>query len=273
MTDWNEALYYGSFVKLAGDVKPSGSQLEIEQALEAEGYELQQTVYGDDLATDVDPHLGDPVSFGYIALSYRGELLIALRGTDTILEWLHDVDFLMVPSPVSEGFTDDGFTSIYKSLRIGKLTPDAPRISVKDYIKSQIDVGIVRSVTICGHSMGGALGTLLALDLARHTACKELLVYTYASPRVGDHLFVDEYKKYVTSSFRVANRLDLVTMMPTVFPLPYEHVQEHCELKPDLGEIRFTIPCMHYMATYLYLVGKAAGNKQFALEADCMKRP
>jgi pimeloyl-ACP methyl ester carboxylesterase len=43
----------------------------------------------------------------------------------------------------------------------------------------------VTSMTVCGHSLGGALATLLALDLAASTGFSHPVVYTYASPRTG----------------------------------------------------------------------------------------
>jgi hypothetical protein len=272
MIDWNEALRYAGLVKLAENVRPSGLEHEQVEAVKTAGYTLQQSIYGDDLATDINPEFGDAVTFGFIALSEETrELVVALRGTDTILEWLHDFDFLLAPSPISHGFTDDGFTAIYKSLRIGKLTPAAPFISVRDYVDGQFEAGLVDSVTICGHSLGGALATLLALDVARNgrTRTMETNVYTFASPRVGDHIFAGEYKDYVAQSFRVANNLDLVTKLPTVLPLPYEHVEERCELKPKLSDVRMTMPCMHHLTTYLHLMGQKVGSKQSALNPGC----
>jgi hypothetical protein len=36
------------------------------------------------------PHLGEVVSFGCLAVTESGESIAAIRGTDTIWEWLHD---------------------------------------------------------------------------------------------------------------------------------------------------------------------------------------
>jgi hypothetical protein len=98
--NWNTAIRYANLVKIAESVVPSGSyrQSQIEQ-IKAGGYTFLETIYGDELATDIDPHIGEVVSFGFLAVSDAKELVAAIRGTDTILEWLHDASFLMVPCP------------------------------------------------------------------------------------------------------------------------------------------------------------------------------
>ena len=58
-----------------------------------------ETLYANELATDINPHAGEIVSYGFLALSPTNELVAAIRGTDTVWEWIHDASFLMVPSP------------------------------------------------------------------------------------------------------------------------------------------------------------------------------
>ena len=169
--DWNKAIDYATLVAVAGSVAPNGSYgpSQIDQ-ITAAGFTFLQTIYGDDLSTDIDPHIGDVVSFGFLAVSAAQELVAAIRGTDSILEWLHDVAFLMTRCPVAgaHGFTEDGFTAVYESLRIGQGNGT---LSAKDSIKSYLDTGAAASVTVCGHSLGGALATLLTLDVALNTSC------------------------------------------------------------------------------------------------------
>ena len=269
--NWNTAIHYASLVKIAGSVPPSGNygQSEITQ-IQTAGYTFLQTLYGDDLATDIDPHLGDVVSFGFLAVSDAKELVAAIRGTDTMLEWLHDTSFLMVPSPVvgAHGFTEDGFTAIYRSLRIGSAKDTLP---AKDSIKSYLDTGATANVTVCGHSLGGALATLLALDVGLNTSCRTPTAYTYASPRIGDHIFAGAYNAAIPSSYRIANRQDLVAKLPPILPLPYEHVNTQYELNPPSNKINQTIPCMHYLTTYLWLMDQLAGTSAYPLDSDCTR--
>jgi hypothetical protein len=268
--NWNTAIRYADLVRIAESVAPTGSYgpAEINQIKPA-GYAFLQTLYGDDLATDVDPHAGDVVSFGFLAVSAAKELVAAIRGTDTLLEWLHDGSFLMKASPIAgaQGLTEDGFTAVYRSLRIGQASGTQ---SAKDSIKNYLDTGAATSVTVCGHSLGGALATLLTLDVGVNTSCRVPTVYTYASPRTGDNTFAGSYTAAIPSSYRIANRQDLVPKLPPILPLPYEHVNTTCELNPPPNKIKSTIPCMHHLTTYLWLMGQLAGSSAYPLDPDCV---
>jgi len=267
--NWNTAIHYASLVKIAESVAPAGSygKTEIDQ-IKAAGYTFLQTLYGDDLATDIDPHLGDVVSFGFLAVSDAKELVAAIRGTDTLWEWLHDASFLMVPCPIAgaSGFTEDGFTDVYRSLRIGQgnSTPSA-----KDSIKNYLDSGAAASVTVCGHSLGGALATFLTLDVALNTSCRTPSTYTYASPRTGGPIFAATYNAAIAASYRIANRQDLVPALPPILPLPYEHVNTGYPLNPPPNMVNPTIACMHHLTTYLWLMSQLVGSNAYPLDGDC----
>jgi len=267
--NWNTAIQYAGLVKIAEAVAPNGSYgpPEISQ-IKLAGYTFLQTIYGDDLATDIDSHLGCVVTFGFLAVSDAKELVAAIRGTDTILEWLHDASYLMVPStiPGVHGYTEDGFTTVYRSLRTGASNGS---LTARDSIKSYLDTGAATCVTVCGHSLGGALATLLTLDVGLNTSCRAPNVYTYASPRTGDHIFAGSFNAAITASYRISNRQDLVTKLPPIVPLPYEHVNTKYELNPPPNQIESSIPCMHHLTTYLWLMGQLAGSTAQALDPDC----
>jgi hypothetical protein len=88
----------------------------------------------------------------------------------------------------------------------------------------------VNSLTICGHSLGAALATLLAFDVGANTRFKNPTVYTYAGPRTGDQQFANAYNRCVPNTFRIANRMDLVPNLPV--PPLYEHVLGEFGLNP-----------------------------------------
>jgi hypothetical protein len=267
--NWNTAIHYASLVAIAEAVSPTGSYgpNEVNQ-IAAAGYTFLQTIYGDDLATDIDSHLGDIVTFGFVAVSAGKELVAAIRGTDSLLEWLHDASYLIVPVvvPGAHGFTEDGFSAVYRSLRTAQQNGSP---TAKDTIKGYLDTGAANRVTICGHSLGGALATFLTLDVGLHTSCRAPVSYTYASPRTGDHLFASSHSAVVPFSYRIANRQDLVPKLPPIFPLPYEHVNTHYELSPPSNKIKASIPCMHHLTTYLWLMAQLCGAPGYSLDSDC----
>lgn len=77
-----------------------------------------------------------------------------------------------------------------------------------------------RSVWFSGHSLGAALATLAA-DRFTSTAG----VCTIGSPRVGDRLFAATFDaRFGSRALRFVNDTDIVTHVPTPFPLPYNHV-------------------------------------------------
>ena len=267
--DWNKAIQYAVLVKIAESVAPGGSydQPVVDQIKQA-GYTFLQALYGDDLATDIDSHIGDIVTFGFLAVSGSKELVAVIRGTDTILEWLHDGSFLMVPCPISgaHGFTEDGFTSVYRSLRIGRANNT---LCAKDSIKSYLDTGAATNVIVCGHSLGGALATFLTLDVGLNTSCHAPTAYTYASPRAGDHIFAGAYNAAIAASYRIANRQDLVPKLPPILPLTYEHVNTQYELNPPPNSIDPTIACMHHLTSYLWLMSQLVNSNAYPLDGDC----
>jgi predicted lipase len=61
----------------------------------------------------------------------------------------------------------------------------------------------VNSLTICGQSLGGALATLLAFDVAANTIFKNPTIYTYASPRTGDALLARTYNQVLPNTYRI----------------------------------------------------------------------
>ncbi|OBH59941.1 hypothetical protein A5687_19620 [Mycobacterium mantenii] len=229
-------------------------------------YTVVTTIYANDLATDMNPaRVDDEVSIGLICQENKtGDVAVAIRGTVGILEWIHDAEFGLVPCPflAGAGHTEDGFTDMYSSLRTG-AAPGSP--TVVDALAKLPQP--VTSVTICGHSLGGALATLLALDVAANSVFTAPAVYTYGSPRTGDSLFASTYDQVVKNSYRVTNRLDVVTALPPTF-VGYEHVLTPDELNP-VRLVKCTLICEHSLATYLYLLSLQSGGPVLALEPAC----
>ena len=198
-------------------------------------------------------------------------MVVSIRGTDGIWEWIHDADFASLPCPFLNGAgkTDDGFTTLYKSLRMGTDPSSTCLVDAINALQSHRPVG---ALTICGHSLGGALATLLALDVASNTSFTNPETFTYASPRTGDPLFVSTYNQVVPNTSRIAHRVDIVPTLPT--PPMYGHVNTLTELNsitlvPPKLLVKPDILCAHHLTTYLFLLSQSAGGAILPLDAGC----
>jgi hypothetical protein len=237
-------------------------------------YNVITTFYGNDLATDLNPARGNQiVSFGLVLQAPNNDVVIAIRGTDGIWEWIHDAEFLQVPCPflAGAGNTEDGFTALYKSLRMTTNLTSTTLVNALPTLPFNQPIG---SVTVIGHSLGGALATLLALDMAANTTFKSPIVYTYASPRTGDTTFANKYNSVVPNTARIANLVDIIPKLPT--PPLYDHVMGLFQLTtivliplPPKILVQLDPGCQHYITTYVYLLSRQGGGTVLPLDANC----
>jgi Lipase (class 3) len=272
-----QSIQFGQLVDQAGKIAPDDLTNRAGTALSVGStkYTVVTTVYANDLATDMDSSR-DNVAIGLICQQdTTGDVVVAIRGTQGIWEWIHDINFFLVPCPflAAGGHTEDGFTDMYQSLRTdvaGGSTTFVEEIGNLAFPQP------VRLVTACGHSLGGALATLLALDLTANGKApfNQPAVYTYGSPRTGDSSFAATYNQAVMNSYRIANRLDIVPQLP---PSPlYQHVAAPDELTPiqllplpPKVLVEESLPCEHSLNTYLYLLSLQSGGPVIPLDAAC----
>jgi hypothetical protein len=173
----------------------------------------------------------------YVAFEPNSKsLVVAFRGTmsdkpaELVSNALTDanakksaMDFVDVSSPHARAWRDvqvhTGFLREYGRLR------EAIAERVKRHPNARI--------WVTGHSLGGALATLGAVDLvANHR--REVVLYTSGSPRVGGSDFRAAFDATVPTAFRVALQLDLVPKIPGVLrPKTYEHVGRLVQLYPN----------------------------------------
>jgi hypothetical protein len=280
--DLTASLIFGQLVNAAYANQPSDLTNRAGQTVTAwpggadKAYDIITTIYANDLATEMNPlRATSVVSIGLVLQgTMTGNAVVAIRGTEGIMEWMQDSRFLAVPCPFlsSAGNTEDGFTAMYGSLCSATGAGAPSLVSTLPALPWTKPVG---TLTICGHSLGGALAVLLALDIAANgkAPLNNPTVYTYASPRAGDTTFVSVYNHVVPNTTRIVNRLDLVPNLPT--PPIYGDISGLFELNP----IQFGIPpkvlvkydlrCEHVMNTYLYLLSTVAGGTIVPLAAQC----
>ena len=155
-----------------------------------------------------------PASFGLVAVS-SDVCAIAIRGTETRGEWLADFDGIAVPNRFGKGMVHQGFQDQYSAIRASILAA-IPLTSAR--------------IWITGHSLGAALATLLASDIA--LAGRPRLTYLWASPRVGWHDYADWFRTLPDPLYSIVNEWDLVPHEPPVVN-GYEH--DGAEIRIDGG--------------------------------------
>lgn len=95
------------------------------------------------------------------------------------------------------------------------------------------------TVAITGHSLGGALATLAAMDIAQQKnklGDIKIKMYNFGSPRVGNQCFSKLFDLAVPDSWRVVNANDSVTKVPRPF-MGYHHVGHLVAVDKD-GSVR-----------------------------------
>lgn len=87
--------------------------------------------------------------------------------------------------------------------------------AVRDRIHDYLKTSGISSVVVTGHSLGGALATLCAVDIQYNFSDKVTIeAYTYGAPKVGNDGFQESYNRRVPNSYRVVNGMDLVPELP-----------------------------------------------------------
>ena len=91
-----------------------------------------------------------------------------------------------------------------------------------------------RARYIFGHSLGGALAIICALDLSMMNL-PIAGVYTFGQPRVGDAAFAAHYNNELRDlTFRVVNQNDIVPRTPGVL-MGYRHCGNEVFMQPVAG--------------------------------------
>ncbi|MGF1567059.1 MAG: lipase family protein [Nodosilinea sp.] len=193
------------------------------------------------------------VFFGFLLESEEDSILV-FRGTQRTSEWLGNIyavqeDYLNPITGEKLGRVHTGFRRIANAI-IDPLAVDAVR---------QINPN--KPCYVSGHSLGSALATLLAMDIALNVPELQpnLRVYVYASPRVGDPEFVRSYAKILPNTFRISNLADTIpTLPPTKLRAEFVHVGEEWSFISQGGDI---LP-NHIVDTYRRAINAGAESNQ-----------
>jgi predicted lipase len=151
--------------------------------------------------------------------SYSESLFIAFRGSVNIQNWIDNIQISKItPYNDTSIGVSKGFYKAYNSIK-----PD-----LFDNMPNLVDKYNTRRILLTGHSLGAALATLMAYDIATMFPTYELsYVINFGSPRVGNTAFAKSFNGYASSftHYRITHYYDIVPHVPEEF-LGYEHVSD-----------------------------------------------
>ncbi|KAF2282721.1 hypothetical protein GH714_043543 [Hevea brasiliensis] len=272
-----EVVRYGEFVQAAYHAFHSNPAMSTEEAplprhvaLTDRSYKVTKSLYAtcsvglpkwvDDVAPDLGWMTQRSSWVGYVAVCDdkreiqrmgRRDIVIALRGTATCLEWAENMRAHLVDMP-------------------GTMT-DNPRWN-----------GETLSITVTGHSLGAALALLVADDISTIQASEmpPVAVFSFGGPKVGNRGFANQINAKNVKVLRIVNDQDVITKVPGLpvveqlndnMPMAYSHVGT--ELRVDTKMSPYLKPnadvaCCHDLEAYLHLVdGFLASNCPFRANA------
>ena len=158
----------------------------------------------------------DNIRFGLMVKDRRTvdgiyHVVLSFAGSDDSQDWEHNRDVLKMPFLTMDARVHSGFMDQW--------------VAVRNIIIERLNIltkGTQVALDITGHSLGGALGTLAALDLSVLPNVRVNKVVVFGAPRVGDENFQRLYDQNLKAQTRrIINGDDIVTRVPVV---GYRHV-------------------------------------------------
>uniref|UniRef100_A0A803MVG9 C2 domain-containing protein n=1 Tax=Chenopodium quinoa TaxID=63459 RepID=A0A803MVG9_CHEQI len=169
----------------------------------------------------------------------RKRLVVAFRGTEQARWKDLRTDLMLAPAGLNperiggdfkeEVQVHSGFLSAYDSVRTRIMALIKKAVGIMDDDEQPQHKW---HIYCTGHSLGGALATLLSLELSSTQLAKNgaitVTMYNFGSPRVGNKRFAEAYNERVKDSWRVVNHRDIIPTVPRL--MGYCHVAQPINL-------------------------------------------
>jgi hypothetical protein len=147
---------------------------------------------------------------GFVAILNTAEVIVAFRGTVCQQNVNTDEDVFLVDYLNDSLKVHQGFNAAYNAISANVS------IAVKTALVECMSLypSMNCSIRAVGHSLGGALATLAAADLASQNLSLQVNLQTFGSPRVGNSEFVVWLFGILNSSWRNTNWGDPIPLTP-----------------------------------------------------------
>jgi len=193
------------------------------------------------------------VYYGFLLSSPRMNILM-FRGTQRQLEWLENIlaiqeNYVHPINGTAIGKVHSGIYNFYQTHLAA---------AVKEAVQS---LDPKKPLIISGHSLGAALTTFAAIDLALilPELRPSIQVYTYAGPRLGNKAFVEAHSQLLPNHYRITNLADMIPMLPLSKLLKddFVHVGESWSFLSQQGDIMPN----HFVETYRQAIEQGAETR------------
>lgn len=141
---------------------------------------------------------------GFVATDSTNSLVVvSFRGSESVRNWLTDVDFPTVTTDICTGCSAcAGFWNSWAEARDGVLAA----------VKSAKAANPGYQIAAVGHSLGGAIADFAAAEL--RNGGLDVALYTFGSPRIGGAPISDYISAQSTKNYRVTHLNDPVPRLP-----------------------------------------------------------
>ncbi len=168
--------------------------------------------------------------------------VIVFRGSQSELDWRHNIEFTQTKFDFDQEIIQGQIVSPHERQQLypykngshsgAKMHRGFVKayLSVRDRIHAYLNQVSLSQVLVTGHSLGGAIATLCAVDVQYNFGYRTSVeVYTYGAPRVGNAGFRDSYNRRLPRSYRFVNGMDIVPALPRYWQ-NYRHVDSEIRL-------------------------------------------
>ncbi|KAL6712673.1 hypothetical protein ACN47E_000550 [Coniothyrium glycines] len=165
---------------------------------------------------------------GFVAVDHTNKLIVvSFRGSSSIDAWRTNLDFDTVSTDLCSGCTAHrGFWQSWLDAK-DRVVPAVKQASASfpSY-----------SVTVTGHSLGGAIASLAATSL--RNSGYTVALYNYGSPRIGGSTISSYISNQPGGNYRVTHWNDPVPKLPLLI-MGYVHISpEYYINKPNNQEVK-----------------------------------
>eukprot|EP00122_Pirum_gemmata_P016392 Pgem_evm1s15323 len=153
--------------------------------------------------------------------TFNYRITIAFRGTSNNADTIADARFLLTPYKNTEYCTTNDCGSVHTGFLESWNTAKPTVLKRLQEFKESIPDFDKYDIHFSGHSFGGAIAALGAIDLSQSTDYNIGTTFTYGQPRIGNRKFADYYNTLM-KLFRIVNYSDPVPHLPPLSAY-YEH--------------------------------------------------